>query len=128
MTSTIKEHLIAAPKAAATIWLDPAIPPATPKGTERYFIVAVRRSHSGKVWTFPAKYLNAYPLEFEVCGCGVEHEDGCPCTGWYSASSDGEYDENYSPLLSPGDELVAWSEIQLHPLDARLAQEPSHAG
>lgn len=110
-----------------TVWFSPEIPPATPKGSERYFIVAVRRAHNGKVWTFPAQYLNAYPLLFEVCGCEGEPDghvsDGCPCTGWYSASSDGEYDENYSPLLSFGDELLAWSEVQLHPLDARLVSE-----
>lgn len=112
----------AAEKCIDTVWLDPSIPPATPKGTERYFIVAVRRDHNGKVWTFPAQYLNAYPLLFEVCECEAEHsEDGCPSTGWYSASSDGEYDENYSPLLSPGDELVAWAEVPLHPADARNA-------
>lgn len=103
-------------------WWSPEIPPSIPKGHERYFIVAVRREHNGKVWTFPATYLNAYPLTFEVCECEAEHSDeGCPCTGWYSVSSEGEYDENYSPLLSPGDELVAWSEIQLHPEDARSA-------
>ncbi len=104
-----------------TMWFSPEIPPTIPKGSERYFIVAVRRAHSGKVWSFPATYLNAYPLTFEICECEAEHsDDGCPSTGWFTVSSEGEYDENYLPLLSPGDELVAWSEIQLHPLDARL--------
>ncbi|WIY54106.1 Lar family restriction alleviation protein [Devosia sp. YIM 151766] len=102
-------------------WFSPEIPPSIPNGSDRYFIVAVRRAQSGNVWTFPAIYLNAYPLEFEVCECETEHDEGCPTTGWYTASSEGEYDENYSALLSPGDELVAWSEIQLHPLDARRA-------
>lgn len=105
-----------------TIWLDPSIPPAIPKGVARYFIVAVRRVHNGKVWTFPAQYLNAYELEYEECICGSkkEHEGGCPTTGWFSVSSDGEYDENYSALLSKDDVLVAWSEIQMHPLDSRV--------
>lgn len=107
---------------ARVSWYPPEILPPVPKGQEQYFIVAVRRGSSGKVWTFPATYLNAYPLECNVCECDAEHsEDGCPCTGWYTVSSDGEYENNYTQLLSPVDELVAWSEIQVHPLDPRAA-------
>lgn len=102
-------------------WRNVADAPTVSKGNERLFVVAVRRARTGKVHTFPANYLNAYPLHFdEPCkecpgegkGCGMEDGDGCPRTGWYTCSEGGEYDYTYSRLLlDPGDEHVGWCEF-----------------
>lgn len=101
-------------------WFAASVPPSIPVGTQRSFIVAVRRAHSGKVYSFPAIYLNGYQLVYETGECpkgngceGNGCDDGCPTTGWYSDSSEGEYDHNYAKLaLAPGDEFLAWSPIQ----------------
>lgn len=112
-----------------TKWHAPEEAPYDREGyaINRYYIVAVRRQQSGKVWTFPATYLHNYPLEYrDGCICKEEHDDlGCPTTGWFTCSSDGEFDENYTALLSRDgtgkqDELVAWCEIEKHPLDWHL--------
>ena len=98
-------------------WHSPSVLREVPLGTQRTFIVAVRRARSGKVYSWPALYLNGYQLRYEDggCPCGAECkglEDGCPTTGWYTESSEGEYDHNYFPLyMDPGDEMVAWTEV-----------------
>jgi len=99
-------------------WHSPDGMPDTPKGTERDFIVAVRRARNGQIYSFPLAYLNAYPLRYEYeCpkgdGCeGEGCEDGCPITGWYSATGDGDDGLTYSPMyMDPGDEFLGWREV-----------------
>jgi len=108
--------------------------PKVPKGDEQYFLVAVRRKHElGKVWSFPAQFLNNKML---LCNddepssrkgngwCQVPCEEGEDAdilvTGWHMESSapDGEYDSSYRPLLSDGDELMAWAEIPQYAADS----------
>lgn len=92
--------------------------PDVPKGSERIFIIAVQRARNGKVYTYPASYLNAYPLRFEYeCpkgdGCDGEGcDDGCPTTGWYDATGDGDDGLTYTPIyFEKGDEFLGWREI-----------------
>jgi len=88
--------------------------PPVPIGEQSYFIVAVKRSRNDKTYTFPASYLNAYPLDYEDgCRCEGDHcEDGCPTTGWFTCESSAQYELGlYKELLGKGDELVAWAEI-----------------
>lgn len=99
-------------------WRSPAVLPEIKKGEERSFVVAVRRAHSGKVYSFPAVYLNAYPLQFnDECpkgpGCdGTGCDDGCPTTGWYSITGDGDDGNTYSVLhFDKGDEFLGWREL-----------------
>lgn len=99
-------------------WIDGQQTPTIEKGSEKYFIVAVKRAHNGKTYTLPASYLNHYPLQYEdMCKCDNEedHEryDGYPTTGWFTYESSHQYDGSlYENLLSAkGDELVAWAEI-----------------
>lgn len=108
-------------------WRSPDEMPDTPKGTEQNFIVAVRRARSGKVYSFPSAYLNAYPLRYEYeCpkgeGCdGNGCEDGCPITGWYSATGDGEDGLTYSPMyMDPGDEFLGWRKVPQWPASADM--------
>ena len=111
-------------------WHSPDEVPDTQKGTEHNFIVAVRRARSGKVYSFPSAYLNAYPLRYEYeCpkgdGCeGEGCEDGCPITGWYSATGDGEDGLTYSPMyMDPGDEFLGWRQVPQWPAASRLHHE-----
>ncbi len=97
------------------------IPPVK-KGSEAEFVVAVRRSMSGKVYSFAASYLNALPLNYEYeCpkgnGCeGVGCDDGCPTTGWfYETGEDGEAHQYNDLHLKDGDELVGWRNIPQWP-------------
>lgn len=101
--------------------------PNVPHGDEQYFLVAVRRKYElGKVWSFPAQFLNNKkllcveddPVSRKGNGwCQVPCDEGEDAdilvTGWYMESStpDAEYDTEYRQLLSDGDELVAWAEI-----------------
>lgn len=106
-------------------WRTVADIPTVNKGGERQLVVAVRRARSGKVHTFPAYYLNGYPIHYEdVCkncpgegnGCGAEDGDGCPTTGWFTCAEGGEWDYTYSRLhLDPGDEHVGWCEFPVYP-------------
>ena len=97
-------------------WNAPDLVPDVPKGECEILIVAVRRRHSQKVFSFGACYLNAFPLHFEYgCGdCGDEAEcpnatgDGCPKSGWMQDEPTGDDGRTYTPLLNEGDELVGW--------------------
>ena len=103
-------------------WVDGLISPDIKNGCETEFIVAVRRGHNGKVYSFAASYLNAYPLRYEYeCpkgdGCSGEGcDDGCPTTGWfYQTGEDGDSTQ-YNPLhLKDGDELVGWRNVPQWP-------------
>lgn len=96
-------------------WKDgDAIPDVKPHNMKE-FIVAVFRQHSGKVYSFAASYLNAYPLNYDDCICKSEHlhlDDGCPTTGWFEQTDDDEFAYRFNSLnLKDGDRLMGWREI-----------------
>jgi hypothetical protein len=112
---------LAAKKREGNAWCDASIPPDIPEGRDAYFWIAVRRKDSDKVVTFPAVYANAYPL------CSEDPEDGqgahwsqvaveydevgadILATGWYDIKvGDGDYDQEYQPVCSKGDVILAW--------------------
>jgi hypothetical protein len=100
-------------------WREASEVPQVPVRGERYFIVAVKRAHSGKTVSFPALYLHDYPLNYDdgdrcVCDDPTRHtDDGCPTTGWFQAEANDDGDgQRYSRLhLDPGDELVRWTDV-----------------
>lgn len=98
-------------------WHSPDEVPQVKRGNERYYIVAVFRAHSGKVYSFPALYLHDYPLCYEdgyecVCGDASRHtDDGCPTTGWYQYTAGNDGGEYSRLSMSPGDELRGWTEV-----------------
>ena len=102
---------------APAIWNSPDITPNVKRGGSGFFVVAVRRSN-GKIYTFPAAYLNKMELSFEDCsvpesgyGCVFEEtEDGAICSGWFDWKTHADYDDFYQVLLEDG-ELVAWAEL-----------------
>lgn len=98
--------------AASTMegWRLDGASPSTRVRTAEYFIVAVRRHHNKKIYSFPATYLNQFPLFDEAEDCP---EDGRPTTGWYTAAScdTGEFTETYSRFLEKGDELIGWTDV-----------------
>lgn len=87
------------------VWRTPDEVPAMPSGGEGYFIVAVRRHHSGKVWTFPATYIRDFVLRFDA------DDTERAVTGWFSAEANGDDGSTYQDLLYPGDEMIAWREV-----------------
>lgn len=106
--------------------------PPIKAGQEKAFIVAVRRAKSGKVSTFPAYYLNAYPLSYEDgCSKCCDNEefceqsvDGCPTTGWFSIAGNDDDARQYESLhFDPGDEFLGWSEIQPWPASPSIRSE-----
>lgn len=96
-------------------WNAPDQLPTVPPGHEGWFIVAVRRAHSGKISSFSAAYLNEEELWFEDEG------ESRRVSGWFtSEASDGDDSSQFQPILSDGDELMGWTAIpQFDP--ARLA-------
>lgn len=97
-------------------WYSDGSTPGIPLGTERNFIVAIRRARNGKIYSFPALYLNAFPLDFED-----SEEWEKPTTGWFSAEANDDGDgSRYSQLhFDPGDEFLAWCALSLPPLRSR---------
>ena len=107
----------------AVAWRHPDEVPEVVPGGNAYFWVAVRRKHDGRVYSFPAQYLNAMLLcnewsdDTERSGNRYHHGPTCevegsfPATGWHDAKEHGEYDCVYQPLLGDADELVAWREV-----------------
>ena len=112
---------LAAQKREGHAWCDASIPPDVPEGRDAYFWIAVRRKDSDKVVTFPAVYANAYPL----CSEDPDDAEGAHwsqvvvdydevganilATGWYDIKvGDGDYDQEYQPVCSNGDAIVAW--------------------
>lgn len=101
---------------APAIWNSPDIIPNVKRGGSGFFVVAVRRAN-GKIYTFPAAYLNKMELSFEDCsvpesgyGCVFEEtEDGAICSGWFDWKTHADYDDFYQVLLEDGEELVAWA-------------------
>lgn len=112
---------------AVSAWRHPDEVPDVPAGGSAYLWVAVKRNGDGRVYSFPAQYLNAMLL-CDEWGDGaersgnryqhgpVDEDDGSfPATGWHSAKEHGEYESVYQPLLGDGDELVAWREVPSYP-------------
>lgn len=111
--------------------------PDVPRGQMKACIIMMRSRHTGKNFTMPAYYLNAYPLEFEDgCGdekCEDEHDDGCPVSGWFYDNANFEYENCYYRIEG---ECLAWAlipgaatvEAALHPApeaaSAGVAGEP----
>ena len=124
----------------AVAWRHPDEVPKVVPGGNAYFWVAVRRKHDGRVYSFPAQYLNAMLLcnewsdDTERSGNRYHHGPTCevegsfPATGWHDAKEHGEYDCVYQPLLGDADELVAWREVADYPATTpQAAQERQEA-
>lgn len=96
-------------------WDTSGNPPEVEKGVAKDFIVAVKRKGRQKIYSFPATYLNAHPLEYDgdcMCKHEDDHDDGCPTTGWFTHESSNQYDGGlYNTLLNEGDELVAYTPV-----------------
>ncbi len=117
----------AAAEVREVAWRHPDEVPKVVPGGNAYFWVAVRRKHDGRVYSFPAQYLNAMLLcnewsdDTERSGNRYHHGPTCedegsfPATGWHDAKEHGEYDCVYQPLLGDADELVAWREVADYP-------------
>lgn len=104
-------------------WNVGTVTPRIDVGWEREFVVAVKRAHNGKVYSFAASYLNAYPLRYEYeCpkgeGCPRDGcEDGCPTTGWFRLTGDDGEGRLYQQLeLNEGDELLGWRDVPQWPV------------
>jgi hypothetical protein len=106
-----------------TIWQEASAIPPVPTGSLREYVLAVFRERTGKVYSFAACYLNAYPLEYRD-GCpnknckGEGCDDGCPTTGWFDETGDEDYSSLYNSLsLERGDKIMGWCEIPQWPDD-----------
>lgn len=85
---------------------DASLSPSIHRGSCKAFLVDVTRAHNGKSYTFPALYLNQYPLWFEY-----ENEER-ECTGWYSIETGPPDDSQYHKLdMKEGDVMNGWAEI-----------------
>ena len=123
----------------AVAWRHPDEVPKVVPGGNAYFWVAVRRKHDGRVYSFPAQYLNAMLLcnewsdDTERSGNRYHHGPTCevegsfPATGWHDAKEHGEYDCVYQPLLGDADELVAWREVADYPATTPPVAQPQEA-
>lgn len=108
----------------AVAWQHPdTLPPVQP-GQYGWFWVAVRRASNGRIYSFPATYLNAMVLidengdQEESRGNRYHHgpvdedEGTFEATGWHDAKEHSEYTAVYLPLLdSDKDELIAWRAV-----------------
>ncbi|WP_341304692.1 hypothetical protein [Pseudomonas sp. TMP25] len=68
-------------------------------------LVAVRRSHDGKVYVFTTEYLNRYPvIKMDQV---IQDDDNYmdEVTGWYYASDD---EETWHRTLGEDDQVIAW--------------------
>lgn len=126
----VGRHALVTPQPAggeAVAWRHPDEIPEVTAGSHSYFWVAVRRKHDGRIYSFPAQYLNKMLLcnewsdDTERSGNRYHHgkadedEGSFPATGWHTEKEHGEYEGVYSPLLDETDELVAWREVANHP-------------
>lgn len=103
-------------------WHEGDGPPPVKVGHQQEFIAAVFRTHSGKVYSFAASYLNAYPLEYRhECpkgdGCeGKGCEDGCPTTGWFIQTGEDDDSTQFHTLdLKDGDKFKGWRNVPQWP-------------
>jgi hypothetical protein len=83
-------------------------PPDVKPGNLASVILTTERD--GKHFTFPAYYLNRYPLEYDDCKCETDkdHDMGCPTTGWFYDESNFDYDNCYHHVEG---RPVAWALI-----------------
>ena len=118
----------------ALAWHGPDDLPDVSLGDMGWFWVAVRRAN-GRTCNFPASYLNTLLLSDEngtadkpvvgnrySHGAADEMDGSFPATGWHSAQEHSEYDNVYMPLLSDGDELLAWRAVEDFPIKATSAE------
>jgi hypothetical protein len=105
-------------KGGGCVWRSPKETPVMGARQEAFFIVAVRRSHNGKVFSFPAIYANAIQLWYEDEG------ETRVVTGWFSPESEGDDATSFRDLLSNGDELIAWTDVPQY-VEAAKAEGPS---
>lgn len=123
-------------EAQPVAWQHPDALPSVEPGQYGWFWVAVRRARNGRIYSFPATYLNMFQLSNERGdheeGTGncyhhgpVDEEEGTfPATGWHDVKEHSEYDDIFSPLLvHEGEELVAWCVVP----DYGDAQPPAEA-
>lgn len=110
---------------AGGVWRHPDELPPVEQGGAGWFWVAVRRAHNGKVYSFPATYLNRFkfendddPVERPSLGnrwsiIPPDESDECYAlaTGWHDPKEHSEYSAFYESLLQDSDELVAWREV-----------------
>lgn len=80
--------------------------PDVPQGSDKDFIVCVRRAHNWKSYVFAASYLNGKALYSEEDDAD---EDGMiSVTGWRREMADDEYDTAWHSILCDGDEVTHW--------------------
>lgn len=101
-------------RTATLTFVADGVPPVKP-GNLGVFLVTTR-SPKGALYTSPAYYLNAYPLDYpDGCGecalrekCEAEDGDGCPTTGWFQDNSNFDYENCYYKI---SDEILEWAAI-----------------
>jgi len=99
-------------------WLPADVPPDISVGDERWYIVAVKRGHSGSIHSFGAAYLNGVEMYDE------DDNSAMTMTGWYDTSND-DGRTLYNPVIGNEDELMGWQEF---PLFQPLPEAPSAGG
>jgi hypothetical protein len=84
--------------------------PRISEGSEREFIVAVRRKHNEKTYVVSATFANKYDDE-------MIDRDGETfiADGWFTCGADmsGEVSSVYAPLLESGDEVLGWQSLPI---------------
>lgn len=106
--------------AQSPLWQSGDILPPVKFGHMKEFVIAVYREQSKKVYSFACSYLNAHRLQYEWCpkdakkdgfcdGC----DDGCPTTGWFILTGDGDNESGAfnSLTINDGDKIVGWQNI-----------------
>lgn len=96
-------------------WRKPDSVPEIKAGSQREFVVAVRRAKSGNVYSFAATYLSALRLQYQNCPKGRDnfceecHDEGCETTGWFYTTGDDDDGEHFHPMyMEKGDEFLSW--------------------
>lgn len=115
MTTEYHEREMASCLSNTPRWHPASEVPTIPRRTARTFIVAVRRGHDGKVYTFPAAYLNGMVLIWDdYRNADVEDTEAeePATTGWFSEKDHHDYDVAYYKLIDDkADELIGWTEV-----------------
>lgn len=103
-------------------WRKPGETPEISAGSMREFIIAVKRARNGKVYSFGATYLNAYPLNYEDCPKGRDAlercegcDDGCPTTGWFGVEGNDDGEHFQTLYMDKGDEFLGWRNVPQWP-------------
>lgn len=117
--SVVADAILSLPSAPVSgDWRSANDVPPLKRGTMQEYVLAVYRSHSGKIYSFAGSYLNAYPLQYRhECpkgdGCsGDGCDDGCPTTGWFVQVGDDDDAAIFQSLsLKDGDKIMGWRDI-----------------